>query len=109
MLTAQNEAKLLKDLKHPNVVRLMAVVSEEDLGEEESQWGSVNLVQELGGINLWQYIEKHGRAELDWALFLAMAKDIYNAVEFLATNLIVHHDIKPHNLLVRPRGGWGVR
>ena len=84
----------------------MAVVSEEDLGEEESQWGSVNLVQELGGINLWQYIEKHGRAELDWALFLAMAKDIYNAVEFLATNLIVHHDIKPHNLLVRPRGGW---
>ena len=98
---AHNEARLLRDLQHPNIVSLLAVISEEVTGEEESQWGSVNLLQELVPQNLWQFIEQRGRAELDWTCFHAMATDILSATAFLAQNCIIHHDIKPHNLLVR--------
>ena len=108
---AQNEAAILRNLQHPNIVRLMAVILEENELADGSSWGSMNLLQELAAMNLWQFIERHGRTELGPALLRSFTQNILDALIFLHANRIVHHDIKPHNLLVRARRGrrWAVR
>lgn len=85
------EFEILKDLEHPNIIRL------------EKVFWSVNtfyIFQELvTGGDLFSYIESKGNRlpDIEAAVIL---RQILKAVEYLHERDIVHRDLKPDNILI---------
>jgi serine/threonine protein kinase len=88
------EARLAAQLSHPNVVQVF------DVGEEE---GSPFIVMEyVEGSTLAD--ELKGRRRLDPDEVVDLALQICGGLEHAHAAGLVHRDIKPHNLLLRPDG-----
>jgi len=89
---ALREAEVLKKLSHPNIVKLEGMVESEDNG--------TSLYIELLNQNLWDFVQEKGKKILGYKIFLQIALQIASGLDYLHNNQIVHHDIKPHNILV---------
>ncbi|XP_055342807.1 calcium/calmodulin-dependent protein kinase type 1-like isoform X2 [Paramacrobiotus metropolitanus] len=85
----ENEIKVLKRLKHPNIVQLF------DTYEDSNH---VYLVMELvtGGELFDRIVEKGSYTERDASRLI---KQILLAVDFMHQQQVVHRDLKPENLL----------
>ena len=84
------EIQILKQLKHPHVVRLWEIIYAPD---------RIYLVMEFAARGeLFQYIVKQGRLKEDEGR--RFFNQIVNGVAYLHANNVVHRDIKPENLLL---------
>jgi serine/threonine-protein kinase len=89
-----SERQILANLKHPNIARLLDGGTTDD--------GRPYLVMEyIEGEPIDSYCDRHRLAVTDR---IALVRQICAALQFAHTNLIVHRDIKPGNILVTSDG-----
>ncbi|CAL0308567.1 unnamed protein product [Lupinus luteus] len=90
----EEEVKLLKDLSHPNIVRYLGTVREED---------SLNILLEfVPGGSISSLLGKFGA--FPEAVIRTYTKQILVGLEYLHKNGIIHRDIKGANILVDNKG-----
>jgi len=98
------EVDILRKLRHPNIVGLIAVVRETDIREE-----SLMLVMEIFDDNLEHYLKERFRKDsdcnngfcnisIDAIVFVAL--ETAKALQYLASKEVAHRDIKPANVLL---------
>ena len=89
-----SERQILASLNHPNIARLF----DGGATEEGLPWFAMEYVE---GMPVTEYCDRHGYSADDrLKLFLK----ICSAVQYAHQNLIVHHDLKPGNILVTADG-----
>jgi cyclin-dependent kinase len=88
--TAIREISLLKELDHPNVVRLVEIVHDLD---------KLTLVFEFCDQDLKQYMEDHfgiiSMHKIKWFLY-----QLLNGIHYCHSKRVLHRDLKPQNLLI---------
>jgi len=86
----EREIKVLKNLRHPNIVHLFSVIDKED---------KIYLITEyVKGKELFDYIVSNKKlSENESCLFY---QQIISGIEYLHKIKYVHRDIKPENLLI---------
>ena len=89
----EREIKVLKNLRHPNIVHLYSVVEKED---------KIYLITEyVKGKELFDYIVSNKKlSEYESCLFY---QQIISGIEYLHKIKYVHRDIKPENLLINEK------
>lgn len=90
----KSEARAAAHLNHPNIISIFDIVCD----------GAVNyIVMELcDGITLKQYISENGA--LDWKQAVSIESQLLSALDCAHSNKIIHHDIKPQNIIITPSG-----
>lgn len=90
-----NEITILRDLHHPNIVRLYDIKHTEEF---------LYLVMERGGGDLFEYYRTHmGPASEQFTQNIA--SQLASVLNYLGLNGVVHRDLKPENILVNEKGG----
>jgi len=84
------EAQAAASLSHPNIVSIY------DIGRD----GELHYIvmEYVEGITLKEYINQKGA--LSWREAAAIERQICSALECAHKNHIIHHDIKPHNIIL---------
>jgi len=85
------EAEYLRKLNHANIVKLDRFVETEE---------GVSLYLELFHQNLWDFVIEKGKQLLSEKAVLQIGLQIASALDYLHEKGLVHHDIKPHNILL---------
>lgn len=94
--TAIREISLMKELKHPNIVRLYDVIHTEN---------KLVLVFEYMDLDLKKYMDSHGdRGVLEPAVVRSFMWQLLKGTGFCHENRVLHRDLKPQNLLINKRG-----
>ncbi|KAF8657614.1 hypothetical protein HU200_059761 [Digitaria exilis] len=90
----EEEVKLLKNLSHPNIVRYLGTVREED---------TLNILLEfVPGGSIQSLLGKLG--SFPEPVIKKYTKQILQGLEYLHNNAIIHRDIKGANILVDNKG-----
>jgi len=94
--TAIREITLLKELTHPNVVRLEDVIMQEN---------RLYLVFEFLSMDLKKYIDSIPNNQfMDESLVKSYLLQILDAIVFCHSRRVIHRDLKPQNLLLDSKG-----
>ncbi|XP_033329476.1 cyclin-dependent kinase 1 [Megalopta genalis] len=94
--TAIREISLLKELEHPNVVRLIDVLMEET---------KLYLIFEYLSMDLKKYMDSLGSGKLlEPKMVKSYLYQITSAILFCHKRRILHRDLKPQNLLIDKAG-----
>jgi len=94
--TAIREISLMKELKHPNIVRLHDVIHTE---------AKLVLIFEYCEQDLKRYMDTHGdRGALDPMTVRSFMYQLLKGTAFCHENRVLHRDLKPQNLLVNRKG-----
>ncbi|KAH7104538.1 Pkinase-domain-containing protein [Auriculariales sp. MPI-PUGE-AT-0066] len=94
--TAIREISLMKELKHPNIVRLHDVIHTE---------AKLVLIFEFCEQDLKRYMDTHGdRGALDPMTVRSFMYQLLKGTAFCHENRVLHRDLKPQNLLVNRKG-----
>jgi serine/threonine protein kinase len=96
--TAIREISLMKELKHPNIVRLMDVIHTEN---------KLTLVFEFMDQDLKKYMDTTARAThgaLDVVAIRQFMFQLLRGIAYCHENRVLHRDLKPQNLLINKRG-----
>lgn len=91
--TAIREISLLKELKHPNIVRLYDVIHTEK---------KLTLVFEYCDSDLKKYLDAN-LGELDAGTVKLLMYQLLLGLAFCHTHRVLHRDLKPQNLLINKR------
>ena len=89
-----NEARLLADVKHPNIVQVLSVF--------ETNNTAYMVMQYERGESLDNILKRHGT--LDQAQLLEVLFPIMEGLEFIHSRHIIHRDVKPGNIYIREDG-----
>ncbi|RUO96169.1 serine/threonine-protein kinase pef1 [Jimgerdemannia flammicorona] len=96
--TAIREISLMKELKHPNIVRLHDVIHTEN---------KLMLVFEYMDQDLKKYMDSAGRQNhgaLDPIVIKSFMYQLLKGIAYCHDNRVLHRDLKPQNLLINKRG-----
>ncbi|MEP6939365.1 MAG: protein kinase [Rudaea sp.] len=85
-----HEQRILGQLHHPNIARLLAV-------GQDANGGPYFVMEYIDGVPITRFVAAHG---LDLRARLTLFLPILDAVQDAHTQLVVHLDIKPGNVLV---------
>jgi len=88
--TAIREISLLKELDHPNIVKLYDVVHEEK---------KLTLVFEYCDLDLKKYLDEHG-GQIPMSTIKFFLAQLLTGVAFCHERRVLHRDLKPQNLLI---------
>jgi eukaryotic-like serine/threonine-protein kinase len=88
------EADILKQLKHPNIVRLLA--------SGKFQGRPFYAMEFIEGHSLDHYLATKGR--LHWEKMIEMGKQICASLQHAHDHGIIHRDLKPSNLMLDKAG-----
>jgi cyclin-dependent kinase len=95
-VTALREIALLKELKHPNIVRLFDVIHTPN---------KLMLVFEfLEQGDLKAYIAVHGQPHLNTTTVKSFLYQLLRGISYCHQHSILHRDLKPQNLLISKEG-----
>jgi len=89
--TAIREIALLKELQHPNIVKLCDVIHNEK---------KLTLVFEFLEQDLKKLIDSRGEGGLDGAMTKSFLHQLLRGVDFCHQRRVLHRDLKPQNLLI---------
>jgi len=92
--TAIREISLLKELKHPNIVRLYDVIHTEK---------KLTLVFEYLDQDLKKYLDECG-GEISRQTMKSFLYQLLRGVAFCHEHRVLHRDLKPQNLLINKKG-----
>jgi len=92
----QTEIKVLKRMKHPNIVQLSNVIH---------STMNVYLITEIGGRDLFEFFEANPHG-LPCDVVRQITLGIARAVAYLHNMGYCHRDLKPENILVQSRGEY---
>ena len=90
----ENESKAVVLLEHENIVKIYDV----NVDGERKYF----VMEFLEGITLKEYMKKRGR--LDKLEVISCAEQILRALEHAHAKGVIHRDIKPQNIMVKPNG-----
>jgi serine/threonine-protein kinase len=90
----EREASILKQLKHPNIVRLLAT------GKYQGQ--PFYAMEYIQGESLDHVLER--RQRMTWEEVVALAKPLCTALQHAHEKGIIHRDLKPSNIMVLKDG-----
>ncbi|NXK56736.1 CDK3 kinase, partial [Chauna torquata] len=93
--TAIREISLLKELKHPNIVRLLDVVHSQK---------KLYLVFEYLNQDLKKYIDSAQTGDFPLSLVKNYLFQLLQGVSFCHSHRVIHRDLKPQNLLINEAG-----
>eukprot|EP00455_Lapot_gusevi_P054488 TRINITY_DN8743_c0_g1_i4.p1 TRINITY_DN8743_c0_g1~~TRINITY_DN8743_c0_g1_i4.p1 ORF type:complete len:303 (-),score=67.66 TRINITY_DN8743_c0_g1_i4:72-980(-) len=93
--TAIREISLLKQLQHPNIVRLYDVVHSEK---------KLTLVFEYLDQDLKKYLDNAGDNGLDPATIKSFLWQLLQGIAYCHQHRVLHRDLKPQNLLINMEG-----
>jgi len=93
--TAIREISLLKQLQHPNIVRLYDVI----LADQK-----LTLVFEFLDQDLKKYLDAHGDRGLDPPTTRSFLWQLLQGISHCHENRVLHRDLKPQNLLINHDG-----
>jgi serine/threonine protein kinase len=93
--TTIREISLLKELQHPNVVRLFDVIHSNN---------ELHLVFELLDFDLKKYMDNVDERSVSPRLIKSYMYQIINGLAFCHARRVVHRDLKPQNLLIDRQG-----
>jgi len=93
--TAIREIALLKQLQHPNIVRLYDVVHTEK---------RLTLVFEYLDYDLKKYLDAHADKPLEAYTVKSFLFQLLNGIHYCHKNRVLHRDLKPQNLLINAQG-----
>eukprot|EP00474_Spongospora_subterranea_P008681 CRZ09139.1 hypothetical protein [Spongospora subterranea] len=93
--TAIREISLLKQLHHPNIVRLFDVVHTEK---------KLTLVFEFLDQDLKKYLDAAGEKGLDPSSIKSFLMQLLRGVAYCHHHRVLHRDLKPQNLLINVEG-----
>ncbi|OXB61140.1 hypothetical protein ASZ78_013703, partial [Callipepla squamata] len=93
--TAIREISLLKELKHPNIVRLLDVLHTQK---------KLYLVFEYLNQDLKKYIDSSQTGEFPLSLVKNYLFQLLQGVSFCHSHRVIHRDLKPQNLLINEAG-----
>ncbi|NXL86987.1 CDK3 kinase, partial [Alectura lathami] len=93
--TAIREISLLKELKHPNIVRLLDVLHSQK---------KLYLVFEYLSQDLKKYIDSSRTKEFPLSLVKNYLFQLLQGVSFCHSHRVIHRDLKPQNLLINDAG-----
>ncbi|KAJ9252151.1 hypothetical protein DTO207G8_4984 [Paecilomyces variotii] len=85
-----NEMKIMKDLRHPNIVQYEG-------HHEHDRWIYI-IMEYVAGGELSTYLQMHGKIPED--MVKSIARQILHALQYLHRRKITHRDIKPDNILI---------
>ncbi|WRT64494.1 uncharacterized protein IL334_001426 [Kwoniella shivajii] len=89
------EIRILKDVDHPNILRLLDYVAHKD--DDEVQ--KIHLVLELvTGGDMFSYIQKHVHLREDETRWIGW--QLISGLKYLHEKGIAHRDVKPENILL---------
>lgn len=86
----EREANILKQLKHPNIVRLIAT------GKYQGQ--PFYAMEYIDGESLDHVMARRGR--MSWEEVIAIGQQLCAALQYAHEKGIIHRDLKPSNLMV---------
>ncbi|KAL0075204.1 kinase-like domain-containing protein [Phycomyces blakesleeanus] len=92
--TAIREISLLKELKHPNIVRLYDVLHTEK---------KLTLVFEYLDSDLKKFLDSYG-GDIDTVTIKQLMYQLLKGIAFCHENKVLHRDLKPQNLLINKKG-----
>src|SRR6056297_1554317 len=90
----ESERQILARLQHPNIARLV----DGGIKDDGRPWFAMDYVQ---GEPIDEYCN---RKDLDIEKRLELFLTVLSAVQYAHRNLVVHRDLKPHNILVHQDG-----
>ncbi|XP_030900721.2 cyclin-dependent kinase 3 isoform X2 [Melopsittacus undulatus] len=93
--TAIREISLLKELKHPNIVRLLDVIHSQK---------KLYLVFEYLNQDLKKYMDSSQTRGLPLSLVKNYVFQLLQGVSFCHSHRVIHRDLKPQNLLINEAG-----
>jgi len=93
--TAIREIALLKDLQHPNIVRLLDVKNEHK---------NLTLVFEFLDQDLKHYLDASGPEGLDLLTVKSFLYQLLKGLAYCHQKKVLHRDLKPQNLLINNEG-----
>ncbi|NWH47423.1 CDK3 kinase, partial [Fregata magnificens] len=93
--TAIREISLLKELKHPNIVRLLDVIHSQK---------KLYLVFEYLNQDLKKYMDSSRTGDLPLSLVKNYLFQLLQGVSFCHSHRVIHRDLKPQNLLINEAG-----
>ncbi|POI28633.1 hypothetical protein CIB84_007617, partial [Bambusicola thoracicus] len=93
--TAIREVSLLKELKHPNIVRLLDVMYSQK---------KLYLVFEYLNQDLKKYIDSSQTGDFPLSLVKNYLFQLLQGVSFCHSHRVIHRDLKPQNLLINEAG-----
>lgn len=93
--TAIREISLLKQLQHPNIVRLYDVVHTDQ---------QLTLVFEYLDQDLKKYLDACGKGGLNGYIIKSFMHQLIKGVSYCHHHRILHRDLKPQNLLINMEG-----
>jgi hypothetical protein len=111
---AMSESYILSQLSHPSIIGLVHThdelgmepellqkeIQNAFLGRPSPKAMALNLVLEYcSNGNVWDWMRKH-ESNVTKKLWKKWAREIASGIKFIHSKGIIHHDLKPHNILV---------
>lgn len=93
------EVSLLRDLQHENIVKFLSVHQSPTAAE-------FHLVFEYLDMDLGKFLRemRHEGQLLPLPYLMRFTRDLLSGIHACHVRLVVHRDLKPHNLLIGPQG-----
>jgi len=92
--TAIREISLLKELKHPSIVRLLDVIHQEK---------KLTLVFEYLDQDLKKFLDEN-RGEISLPITKSFLYQLFKGIQYCHDHKVLHRDLKPQNLLINRKG-----